>query len=254
MRAFVLVVLGYVLGLGIGSVWAEQRSSGEGTVLARAIQPVPAEPPRGLPPTMTEWDLAFVGPPSLSGSAVLESPSAAPIATAPEEATPDMYRIGIDDILDIAVLQPEAMQTTVTVGPDGFISYPFIGSVEVRGRTISQVQEEIQRRLSDGYMKYPVVTVSLHESRSRKFFVYGEVTKPGPYPIEEHTTVLRGISIAGGFTKFGSSSRVKVLRPNPDKPGYQTLKINMKAVMDGNSQEDLSLQAGDIIVVSEGMF
>jgi hypothetical protein len=47
---------------------------------------------------------------------------------------------------------------------------------------------------------------------------------------------------------------VKLLRPNPDAPGYQTLKINMKAIMDGDAEADLPLQPGDIIVVSEGMF
>jgi hypothetical protein len=65
---------------------------------------------------------------------------------------------------------------------------------------------------------------------------------------------LRGISMAGGFTKYGSSSHVKLLRPYEDAPGYQTLKINMKAVMDGDSEKDLPLKPGDIIVVSEGLF
>ena len=67
-------------------------------------------------------------------------------------------------------------------------------------------------------------------------------------------TVLKAISIAGGFTKFGSASRVKVLRPRENKPGYETIKINMKDVMDGNSEADLSIQSGDMVVVSEGMF
>ena len=272
-----LLGVGYLAGLGIGTVWAEQRSMEGRQVPVQISAPVSAEPvspslvfqvaeapETGLPSTITLQDnlgLAASLPtaqpqPMLFVQAATPVPLAkpAPAPTPASHSLPEEYRIGIDDILDIHVLQPEELATTVTVGPDGLIAFPFIGSVSVKGLAISQIQEEVQRRLADGYMKYPVVSVSLKESRSRKFFVYGEVIKPGPYAIEEHTTILRGISMAGGFTKFGSSSHVKLLRPNPDGPGYQTLKINMKAVMDGDSNKDLPIQPGDIIVVSEGMF
>ena len=169
------------------------------------------------------------------------------------EATPD-YQLGVDDILSITILQPEKMETTVTVGPDGAISFPYIGSVRVKGFSASQVQEEIETRLADGYMKYPVVAVSLRESRSRRFFVYGEVTRPGEYPLTEATSVLKAISMAGGFNKFGSSSHVKVLRPKEGQGGYEPIKINIKAVMDGDAAEDLLLKPGDTVVISEGVF
>ncbi|MCK5242290.1 polysaccharide export protein [bacterium] len=164
------------------------------------------------------------------------------------------YTLGVDDVIQIDVLKPEPLTTFSTVAPDGKITFPYIGNVLVKGRTVAQVQEEIQARLADGYMKYPVVAVALKESRSRNFFVYGEVLKPGSYPIEENMTVLRAISMAGGFSRFGSSSRVKVLRPKKNGPGYDTLKINVNAVMKGNASEDLLLSPGDIVVISEGMF
>jgi len=164
------------------------------------------------------------------------------------------YTVGIDDILDINVLQPDKLLADVTVAPDGTISFPYIGSVTVKGLTLTEIQTEIQNRLADGYMKYPVVTVSLKESRSRKFFVYGEVMHPGPYPIDENVTVLRAISMAGGFTKFGSSSRVKLLRVDKDKKGYKPVKINIKAIMNGDSAKDFLVKSGDIITVSEGVF
>src|SRR5688572_19704159 len=124
----------------------------------------------------------------------------------------DEYKVGIGDVLEISVLQPDQFTTTVTVAPDGSISFPYIGAVNIKGKGLTEIQNEIQNKLANGYIKYPVVTVYLKESRSRKFLVYGEVMRPGPYVLEDNTTVLRAISIAGGFTKFGSSSRVKVLR------------------------------------------
>jgi len=164
------------------------------------------------------------------------------------------YSLGVEDVIQIDVLKPEQLTSLASVAPDGTINFPYIGNVLVKGRSIAQVQEEIQSRLANGYMKYPIVAVSLKESRSRKFFVYGEVLKPGSYPIEENMTVLRAISMAGGFTRFGSSSRVKVLRPKKDGPGYDTIKVNINAVMGGDPNEDLLLTQGDIVVVSEGVF
>ncbi len=164
------------------------------------------------------------------------------------------YLVGVDDVLDINILQPDKLSNTVTVGLDGNITFPYIGNVEVKGLSLAEVQETIQSRLSEGYMKYPVVSVALRESRSRKFFVYGEVARPGAYPIDENTTVLKAISMAGGFTKFGSSSRVKVLRLKKGGTGYERIKVNLNAAMAGRSKADLVIQSQDIIVVSEGIF
>ena len=164
------------------------------------------------------------------------------------------YKVGIDDILTINVLQPDQIQTEVTVSPDGSISFPYIGNILIKGLTLNEIRQQIQDQLSDGYLKYPLVVVSLKESRSRKFFVYGEVVKPGSYPLEANTTVLRAISVAGGFPRFGSASHVKVLRPKELKTGYDTIQVNIKSVMEGDSDEDLVLKAGDIVVVSEGIF
>jgi polysaccharide export outer membrane protein len=194
------------------------------------------------------------GAASLSGQTAGETVTIADtaIAEAPAPATQD-YKVGNEDILDIAVLQPEQLALTVTVSPDGSITFPYIGKVDVKGKTPSEVQEEIQSRLADGYLKYPVVSVAVKESRSKKFYVYGEVLKPGTYFLEDNMTVLKAISTAGGFTKYGSSSRVKVLRPKANAAGYETMKANMKLIMNGLAK-DIVLEPGDIVQVEEGVF
>ncbi|MFH1877720.1 MAG: polysaccharide biosynthesis/export family protein [Candidatus Omnitrophota bacterium] len=176
------------------------------------------------------------------------------LSVAAEEPAEGEYIVGTDDLLEVNILQPEALTTAVTVAPDGAVMIPYIGRVNVAGMSLSRIEAEIHARLSDGYMRYPVVSVALKESRSRRFFVYGEVIKPGAYQIEENTTVLKAVCIAGGFSKYGSSSKVKVLRPKQGKPGYDTLKVNIQALMNGSDDEDVALEAGDIVVVSEGMF
>ena len=101
---------------------------------------------------------------------------------------------------------------------------------------------------------FSAIRISLASPERIRSWSYGEVTKPGTYRIAENTTVLRAISMAGGFTKFGSSSRVKVLRPKKKEAGYKTIKIDIKKVMNGNSDNDILLKAGDMVVVSEGVF
>lgn len=164
------------------------------------------------------------------------------------------YTVGIGDILEIKILQPIKSSDRVIVSPDGLISVPYIVSVKVKGKTINQIQKDITQRLADGFLNYPVLTVSLIESRSRIFTVSGQVKKPGSYPLRENTTVLKAISTAGGFTRFGSSSRVKVLRSKTRGQGYYNIDVNIKSVMNGNPEEDILVEPGDIIVISESLF
>ena len=190
--------------------------------------------------------------------AAMPSTSAAetvPIAetAVPTAAQPSDYKVGVNDVLDINVLQPEPMALTVTVSPDGSITFPYIGKVVVNDKTPAEIQDEIQKRLADDYLKYPVVSVALKVSQSKKFYVYGEVLKPGTYLLEDNMTVLKAISTAGGFTKYGSSSRVKVLRPKAKGAGYDMIKVNMKLIMNGLAQDTI-LEPGDIVQVEEGVF
>jgi protein involved in polysaccharide export with SLBB domain len=168
------------------------------------------------------------------------------------DSTPEYY-IGVEDLLEISVLQPEHMNLTVTVTPDGSITFPYIGKIDVKGKTPSAIQEEIQRRLADGYLKYPVVSVAVKECRSKKFHVYGEVVKPGTYLLEDGMTVLKALSNAGGMTKFGSMSRIHILRLKKNNDGYEMLRVNMNSIMNGDAK-DIPLKPGDIVQVKEGVF
>jgi polysaccharide biosynthesis/export protein len=164
------------------------------------------------------------------------------------------YTVGVDDVLKINILQPEQFETEVTVSPDGSITFPYIDMLFVKGMSLPEIQSQIREKLADGYMNYPVVLVSLKESRSRKFFVYGEVIKPGSYSIQNNTTILQAISMAGGFTKFGASGRIKVLRPKDETEGYSTIKINFNALIKGEPEADIIIKPGDMVVVSAGVF
>ncbi len=167
---------------------------------------------------------------------------------------PEKYKVGADDILNIHVLRPDDFEIEVSVTQDGYISFPYLGSVLVKDKTLDEIQSVIEKELSEGYLRYPTVSVVMKESRSKRFFVYGEVTTPGAYPLDQNMTVFKALSVAGGFTKFGSSSKVKILRPKKDGPGYDLIKVDVKDIMSGSTNADILLNPGDVVVVSEGVF
>jgi polysaccharide biosynthesis/export protein len=162
------------------------------------------------------------------------------------------YGIGVEDVLDIAILQPEKMMITVSVAPDGSVNVPYIGRVYVKGVSLADVQKTIQDRLANGYMQYPVVSVTLRESRSRKFSVYGQVNHPGSYPLSDDSmTVLGAIAVAGGFNVPGSSGTVKIIRPVQDG---KTEKIEVKINSVMNTGKDVRIKPGDTLMVYEDKF
>jgi protein involved in polysaccharide export with SLBB domain len=164
------------------------------------------------------------------------------------------YRVGVGDVIEIRILKPDPSVDRVTVSPSGDISVAYLGSVNVKGKSITEIQHNIQYRLANGYLKYPVLTISLLESHSRNYTISGEVTTPGTYPLGDNTTVLKAVSVAGGFTRFGSKSKVRVLRQRPDRPGYTKIEVDVGKVMEGDARADIVLEPGDIIVVSESFF
>ena len=167
------------------------------------------------------------------------------------EAGSGTYVVNADDILNISVLQPDQLSNDFTVSPDGSITFPYIGNVDVKGATLIEVQDKIQKGLSD-YMKYPVVAVSLKESHSRIFYVYGEVNRPGSYPVQDNLTVMRAISMAGGFTRIASYN-AKILRASNAGVDNEIIDLNLNDVMTGKAK-DIKVEPGDMITASKSIF
>jgi polysaccharide export outer membrane protein len=84
-------------------------------------------------------------------------------------------------------------------------------------------------------------------------YVMGEVLKPGVYLQPEALTLLKLITLAGGFTKYAAPSRATLIRKNGDKKTL--MKVDLKDVMnDPKTNEDLALKPGDVLIVPERLF
>ena len=160
----------------------------------------------------------------------------------------DDYRIGPSDVLAINVWKDAELTRTVTVRPDGRISLPLVGELEVNGLTASGVQRLIGQRLAE-YISSPQVTVIVQEVKSQTYVVVGKVGKPGSFDLGKPTTVLEAIAIAGGLLDFAKGNKIKILRRQPGGQ-TETLYFDYKQVVKGkNTDQNLELQNGDTIVV-----
>ena len=78
---------------------------------------------------------------------------------------------------------------------------PFLGEIEVRGKTVGELERIITEGLRGDYLISPRVNVTIKEYR--KFFVRGEVNKPGGFSFEPGLTLEKAIALAGGFQSAG---------------------------------------------------
>lgn len=162
--------------------------------------------------------------------------------------TPD-YFIGPEDILEITVWKNADLSKTVQVRPDGKISLPLLGDISAVAKTPAQLTEEISAGLKM-FMENPTVSIIVKEVNSYQIYVLGEVTKTGKYPLKSKTTLLQGITVAGGFTPMAARNKIVVFRFSKDGEGLTKLKASYDdiVVRDGSNQ-NIELKPGDQIVV-----
>jgi protein involved in polysaccharide export with SLBB domain len=120
------------------------------------------------------------------------------------------YRLGANDVIKVQVFGEEALSTETKVSGDGKIALPLLGVLEIQGLTVKQTEDLITSHLADGFLKHP--RVSIYITRYRNFFVSGEIKSPGGYPYEEGLTVLKAVTLAGGFTDKAAPGRIKIKR------------------------------------------
>lgn len=179
--------------------------------------------------------------------------SNAPVVTAPVAAD-DEYTMRSGDNLQLIVYGHEDLSTKLgtsytpyVVRPDGNLSIPLIGDVQVTGKTVPAVVEEITRRLSE-FIINPKVTINITKLGTTRVYVMGQVTRQGTYELEKSHNLIDAVGAAGGFTEKGLKTKVYLLRAN--QPDF-VAKVNMMDLFTKNKKSaNPELQEGDTIFIS----
>ena len=163
-----------------------------------------------------------------------------------QPSTPYQLRHG--DALNVSVWKEEALRMEVRVLPDGSITFPLAGRVEVAGLTTPQAEQRIASKIKQ-YIPEAVVTVAVTGIDGSRVYVLGKVTHPGPVTLmSPSTTVLQVLSQAGGLDRFADANAIRVLRQTGETSALLPVRYN--DMMRGNSLEtNVVLMPGDTILV-----
>jgi polysaccharide export outer membrane protein len=157
------------------------------------------------------------------------------------------FYLGPEDLLEVSVWKDEALTKQVVVRPDGKISFPLVGDVDVKGRTVDEVRQTLEASIKE-YVPDTPVTVMVVGVRSPKVYVVGKVAKPGLYIMAEPIRVMQGLAMAGGTTPFADKDDILIIRK--DGSGQKFFKFNYTDVAKGKDlKQNMLLQPGDTVVV-----
>jgi protein involved in polysaccharide export with SLBB domain len=148
----------------------------------------------------------------------LELPTPAPLDLEARE-----FRLGPNDIVRVGVHGHPELSTPASerfdgtrVDPDGTLSLPLVGALDVRGLTLAEARERVTAAFAT-YMKEPRVDLSVIEFSARRFYLYGEVEAPGPYAMDRPLNVYQALSFGGGFKTTAARRQVVLLREGRDE-------------------------------------
>ena len=156
---------------------------------------------------------------------------------------PNKYVIGPEDVLFIKTWREPDFTLPAVVRPDGKITMPLIGELEAGTLTPQQLSTSIKEHLSK-YMTNPDVNVFVQEVRSKKYYIDGEVNRPGPYPLITPIRVFEALSNGSGFRDFANQKDIRILR------GDKIFHFNYKDVTRGKHlEQNIYVENGDHIIV-----
>jgi len=160
---------------------------------------------------------------------------------------PEVYQLRPGDAVLVSVWREDTLQREVRVLPDGSITFPLVGRVDVGGLSTPEVEQQIASRLKE-YFPEPIVTVVITGIEGNRAYVLGKVGKPGPMIMNGPTTVLQALSVAGGLDKFADEGAIKLVRHQAGR--QEVMPVHYKDLISGRDMTtNVELKAGDTLLV-----
>jgi len=168
------------------------------------------------------------------------------------EAKPHVLREG--DKLDLKVYREPDLDVTQTIDKQGMINLQLVGPVKMEGLTVAEARQKIHDLYAKDYLVNPSISLELVDMVKERITILGEVMKPGPIEIPADTSLnlLEAISMAGGYTRMGSPSKITVMRMVNGQP--TVYKLNADAMIKDRNVKPFELQPKDVVKVGEKLF
>ncbi|HEY5948113.1 MAG TPA: polysaccharide biosynthesis/export family protein [Kofleriaceae bacterium] len=157
--------------------------------------------------------------------------------------------LGAGDKLALTVFYgSKEIHANYTLDGSGQVEVQYIGSVSAGGKTVREVQDEIQQRLADGFLQDPVVSLTVVEINSLKCLVLGQVARSGAIKFTPGLTITEAIAQTGGFQPLARKNMVRVTRILDGQK--QTYKIPVELIAEGK-RPNFPMMPGDEVFVPE---
>ena len=158
------------------------------------------------------------------------------------------------DVLQVIVYGHEDLSTPANasnsspyvVRPDGKVSFPLIGDVDVTGKTVAQFREELASRFSQ-YLVTPSISVNVMKLGTTRVYVLGEIKRPGLYELEKSHKVIDALAKAEGFTEKSGKKNVFLVRAGSTE--VEKLNIN-NFLTKGDQKGNVVLNEGDCLYLT----
>lgn len=194
----------------------------------------------------------------VAGSLVLISCQPLPENTYPPSIRPSAiearniekleYIVTVDDVLKVSVWQNPDVSGDLIVRTDGKISMPLVGDIKAVGKTLTQIDEDITKKLSE-YIITPDVTIAVTKFGGQPFIVLGEFGKQGVLKLSGTVSLMQIIGEAGGLTKDARKGNLLVIRGDVlEKP--EVIMVDVNEILAGNMRNDIVMYPYDIVYVS----
>jgi polysaccharide export outer membrane protein len=157
----------------------------------------------------------------------------------------NLFNKGITTSIKSGQTEGNMYVTGYTLGPDGYIDFPVIGQILLKGLSRYEAEQTIQKRLQEEQLKDANVTV---EFMNLSFTITGEVKEPGVYPIQKDAvTLFEALGQAGDMSVYGKRDSVMVVRDvNGTKKAYV---LSLTSAKDFLSSEAFYIRQNDLIYV-----
>jgi polysaccharide export outer membrane protein len=198
-------------------------------------------------------------------------------AAAASPAAQGDYRIGTEDLLEIAVFEVPELSRTVRVSGSGEVSLPLLGALQVAGMTTREMEGDLTTRLKGTYLRDPQVSVFVKEFKSDPVSVVGAVKLPGLYQIQGQKSLIELLAMAQGFSEgpIRQPGRTIIVTRNPKTQwrvagngatgessgldgveGGESIEVPIKElIQSGEAKWNVPINPGDVIkVVPAGTF
>ena len=168
-----------------------------------------------------------------------------------DSSSSSSYIIGTQNLLQIKIFGEAGVNQMYRVDEDGYIKHALVGRVKVGGLSTTDAERLLEQKLDNDYIINPQVSVFVLEYSH--FSIIGEIRRPGNYEISGRVSVIRAISMAGGFTPIANQRGVQIIRKTEDG---REVKIGVDAVriMEGDLSGEQDLQADDVVVIPKSFF